>query len=218
MLSGVMLRPLFFALAISSAACGGAQPSERFVEPQSRPDPIDPEATEVTPSYGRAEIERVLGEERRAQADGKAAIEALQTQRGKAVELALALADQGVRERYLETLETCRDHRMWCPPRLGLSWTFHDDSADVPVSLESELRFDLQSWRKLSAELWARGCDCRTMQCVDAMTHTIDVLESRPLAEVQGDHEASTAVTGARTCLWRLRGKAGSRGKGPKVE
>lgn len=211
-------RPSLFALVLWCAACGGAQSSERFVEPQSRPDPIDPEATEVAPSYGRAELERAIGEERRAQADGKAAIEALQTQRGKSLELATALADQGVRERYLEALETCRDHRMWCPPKLGLSWTFHDDAADVPVSLEAELRFDLQSWRKLAAELWARGCDCRTMRCVDAMTHTVDVLESRPLADVQGDHEASTAVTGARTCLWRLRGKAGSRGKGPRAE
>jgi hypothetical protein len=205
-----------YVILLAGAACGGAQSSERYVEPTSRPEGIDAEAVEVRPSYGRAEMERVLGEERRALADGSAAIEALAAQRGKAVELAVAIADQGVRQRYVLALESCRDHGAWCPPALGLSWTLHDESADVPVSLDAELRFDLASWRKLAAELWARGCDCRTMRCVDAMTHTIDVLEARPTLEVQGDHEASVAVTGARTCLWRLRGKAGRRGPAPR--
>ena len=199
-----------FVTALASA-CGGSPGGERFVEPTTRVEPVDAESTEVHPAYGRADMERVLAEERRAQADGAAALDALMQQKGKAVEIAQALADQGVRQRYLDALESCRDHGVWCPPRLGLSWTILDGEAEVPVSLEAELRFDVASWRKLTRELWARGCDCRSMRCVDAMTRTIDTLEARPTPEVQGDHEASVGLTGARTCLWRLRGKAGQR-------
>lgn len=202
----------FTSIAIALvAACGGAQSTERFVEPPARAEPVDPESTEVQASYGRQELEHVLAEERRAQADGAAALEALQQQRGKAVEIALALADQGVRQRFLDSLESCRDRGVWCPPKLGHTWTLRDGDLDVPVTLDAEQRFDVESWRKLARELWSRSCDCRSMRCVDAMTRTVDTLELRPTAEVQGDHDASVALTGARTCLWRLRGKAGKR-------
>jgi hypothetical protein len=203
-------------LGTLGAACGGAQSGERYVEPTVKSEPlIDAESTEVHPSYGRADMERVLAEERRALAEGQATAEALMLQKGKAVELSLALADLSVQRRYIEAMESCRDHGVWCPPRLGLTWTLRDGDVDVPVSLDAEQRFDLESWRKLTRELWARGCDCRSMRCVDAMTRTVDVLEARPTAEVQGDHEASVALTGARTCLWRLRGKAGKRALAP---
>lgn len=190
--------------------CGGSQSSERYVEP-TVVGQIDPESTEVQPTYGRQEMERVLVEERQAHAAAAAVLASLMEQRGKSVEISLKLADLGVQERYLEALESCRARGVWCPPRLGMAWTIREDQ-DVPVSLDAEVRFDLASWRALTAELWARGCDCRSMACVDAMTQTIDALELQPTPEVRGDHEASAALTGARTCLWRLRGKAGKRG------
>jgi hypothetical protein len=205
-------QPLFavrVAALLLAAGCGGSQ-TERFVEPTQAAQ-IDPEATEVVPTYGKHELERVIGEERQAHAAAQSVLASLMDQRGKAVEIALRLADLGVQERYLETLESCKARGVWCPPKLGMAWTIRE-GVDVPVSLDTEVRFDLQTWRAVTAELWARGCDCRSMTCVDAMTQTIDALEPRPTPEVQGDQEASAALTAARTCLWRLRGKAGQRG------
>jgi hypothetical protein len=200
----------FWAAALG---CGGSQRAERYVEPTPLNEVVDAESMEVRPSYGHAEMERVLAEEKQALAEGTAALAALMEQRDKSLEIAQRQADLGVQQRYIDALDLCRARGQWCPPRLGLAWTIRDD-ADLPVSLDVEPRFDLASWRKLTTELWARGCDCRSMRCVDAMTRMIDVLEIRPTPEVQGDQEASAALTGARTCLWRLRGKAGKRGRG----
>jgi hypothetical protein len=204
-----VLAVVIGAAAAGAAGCGGGQ-TERFVEPTQAAQ-IDPEATEVQPTYGKQELERVLAEERQAHVAAQAVLDGLMGQRGKAVEISLRLADLGVQARFLETLESCKARGVWCPPKLGMTWTIRD-GVDVPVSLDSDVRFDLTSWRKLTTELWARSCDCRSMTCVDAMTVTIDALEPRPTPEVQGDEEASAALTAARTCLWRLRGKAGQRG------
>lgn len=210
---GVQLARLSAVAFLGSLAaglgCGGSQ-VERYVEPK-KPEPVDPEAVEVVPSYSRQEMERVLAEERQAHTAARAVLDSLMEQRGRSVEIALKLADLGVQERFIEALDACRARGVWCPPKLGMSWTIREEQA-VPVSLDAEVRFDLASWRKLASELWARGCDCRSMTCVDAMTQTIDELERQPMADVQGDHEAASAITGARTCLWRLRGKAGKRG------
>ncbi len=192
-----------------AAACGGAPP-ERFVEPKQL-EPVDPESTEVQPTYSRQDMERILADERAAATAAAATLTSLMDQRGKSIEISLRLADLGVQQRYIEALESCRARSVWCPPKVGLTWTIRELEQDVPVSLDAELRFDLDSWRTLAAELWARGCDCRSMECVDAMTQSIDSLEGKPTLEVQGDHQASTAITGARTCLWRLRGLAGKR-------
>jgi hypothetical protein len=199
-------------LGVLGAACGGSPRAERYVEPVQQPQDIDPESTEVRPNYGRQEMDRVLTEERQSYATAATSLASLQEQRGKAVEISLRQADLGVQQRYIEVLESCRSRGVWCPPRLAMTWTIRED-VDVPVALDAEQRFDLTSWRKLTQELWARGCDCRSMACVDAMTQTIDVLEPRPTPEVQGDHESSAALTAARTCLWRLRGLAGRRGR-----
>jgi hypothetical protein len=206
-------RVALSAVVLSVAAgtgCGGSQ-AERFVEPTKVVE-IDPESTEVQPTYSRQEMDRVLAEERQAHTAAASALATLMEQRGRSGEIALRLADVGVQQRYIDALQSCRDHGVWCPPKLGgLTWTIRELEQEVPVSLDAELRFDVTSWRKVAAELWARGCDCRSMTCVDAMTQSIDALEQKPTVEVQGDHEASTALTGARTCLWRLRGLAGKR-------
>jgi hypothetical protein len=211
-------RRLAAALALALlSGCGGSSSAPRLVETSARSAEADPEATDVRPSYPRPELEQVISDERRAIAQAELELAALSEQRGQTVELALRTADLGVQRRYLAALEQCRDSGRWCPPRLGLRWTISDD-ADVPVALDATLRFDRDSWRALTTELWARGCDCRSMRCVDAMTQTIDALETRPTPEVQGDHDASVALTGARTCLWRLRGLAGSRALAPAAE
>lgn len=197
-------------LAAVGAGCGGGQ-TERFVEPK-KIEPIDPEATEVQPTYSRQDMDRVLTEERQAHAAAASTLATLMEQRGRSGEIALKLADLGVQQRYIDALQSCRDHGMWCPPKLGgFTWTIREMEQEVPVTLDAEPRFDVTSWRKVAAELWARGCDCRSMTCVDAMTQSIDALEQKPTLDVQGDHEASASITGARTCLWRLRGLAGKR-------
>lgn len=208
-LSASLVASVAASLAASLVGCGGA-PVERYVEP-TKATPVDPEAVEVVPTYSRQEMERVLAEERQAHTAAQAVLASLMEQRGRSVEIALKLADVGVQARYLEGLEACRARGVWCPPKLGMAWTIREEQA-VPVSLDAEVRFDLTSWRALASELWARGCDCRSMTCVDAMTQTIDELEKQPMPEVQGDPEAAASITAARTCLWRLRGKAGKRG------
>jgi hypothetical protein len=74
--------------------------------------------------------------------------------------------------------------------------------------MTAALRFDLDSWRGLAAELHGRACACRTLACVDSVGIAIDQLETRPMPEVQSDDAATTAITRARECLFRLRGKA----------
>jgi hypothetical protein len=200
-----------FPIAVA-VACGAARP-ERYVEPTQQLDAVDLESTEVQPSYSRSELERVLAEERRALTEASAVLASLMEQPGNTVEIALRQADLGVQQRYIDSLESCRARGQWCPPRLGLTWTIREGDLEVPVSLDAELRFDRDSWRTLASELWARGCDCRSMTCVDAMTQTINALETRPTPELQGEAQSSAAITAARSCLWRLRGKASRRGQ-----
>jgi len=73
------------------------------------------------------------------------------------------------------------------------------------------LRFDLESWRALAAELHGRACACRTLACVDSVGVAIDQLETRPMPQVASDDAAATAITRARECLFRLRGKSAMR-------
>jgi len=69
------------------------------------------------------------------------------------------------------------------------------------------LRFDLESWRNVAAELHGRACVCRTVGCLDSMETAIARLEVRPMPDVQQDDLATHDVTKARECLMRLRGR-----------
>lgn len=163
------------------------------------------------PSYGKPELEQALASERAAVAGAETALAKL-ADTGSDDEVRVATADLAVRRRYVAGLEACRDAGRACPPRLDEpSWAY-DPDPDTPGAtappIDAPLAFDLAGWRAIAAELFGRACACRTIACVDSMTVAIDVLEARPAPDVDGDEAAAQAVTRARQCLFRLRGRA----------
>lgn len=215
------------------AACGGAGAT---VPPPAEPEaPHSALADEelYRPSYGKPELQRALIAERAAEATGERKVSELEARSAEAGDgpasprrgvaptpqpaaspvddqLRGALVDLAVRRRFIATLEACQAAGRFCPPRLDdPAWSFDPDPerpADPPMT--STLRFDLDSWRNLAAELHGRACACRTMACVDTVGVAIDLLERRPMARVQDDDAATASITQARGCLFRLRGKA----------
>jgi hypothetical protein len=172
------------------------------------------EEDRYVPPYGKPELSRALIGERGAEATAErivAELEAKEVRDAAAEErLRAAAADLGVRRRFIASLEACEASGRWCPPRLDdPPWQLEldpDRPRDPP--LDAPLRFDLASWQKVAAELFGRACACRTLACVDSVGVAIDQLEPRPMPAVAGDEEASLAITRARECLFRLRGKA----------
>jgi hypothetical protein len=173
------------------------------------------------PTYGKADLEKALIAERGAEATGERIVGELEA---KAVDgpgedrLRVARADLAVRRRFIASLEACEAWGQACPPRLDdPPWSYDPDpdGPQVAPKLDADLRFDLASWQKLSAELFGRACACRTIACVDSVGVVIDQLETRPMAEVQGDEAASLTITRARECLFRLRGKTATPGGPP---
>ncbi|MBA3539325.1 MAG: hypothetical protein H0T79_06825 [Deltaproteobacteria bacterium] len=168
------------------------------------------EDDDVKPTYSPAELGRALIAERgleaiaeRVVADHERADHDLATSEPMRV----AVADLAVRRRFIATLESCQASGRWCPPRLDeRPFAFELDPPDPRPPLDTPLRFDLTTWRTLTAELHGRACACRTIACVDAIGVAIDQLEPEPTREVQGDELASDSLTRARQCLFRLRG------------
>ena len=168
------------------------------------------------PSYGRAELQRALISERGTEASLERRVADLETRQETASnqafddQLRVANADLGVRRRFIASLEACEAAGRWCPPRLDdPPWAFDPDAdppADPPMS--AALRFDLDSWRTIAAELHGRACACRTLACVDSVGVAIDELEPRPMPTVRSDEESAVELTRARECLTRLRGRA----------
>src|SRR5262249_46354024 len=115
-----------------------------------------------------------------------------------------------VRRRFIATLEVCEATQRRCPPRLDDPPWAYDPDPDQPSEppLAAPLRFDLESWRAIAAELHGRACACRTIACVDSLGVAINELEPRPMPAVQGDEQAATDITRARECLYRLLGKS----------
>lgn len=219
-------------LAVVGVAGGGAGAG---CTPGSaaRPPPVDPaeaphsalaDEEVYKPSYGKPELQKALIAERGLEATGERRIAELEAKQADAApagassdaiddQLRIAEADLAVRRRFIATLEACEDFGRLCPPRLDdPPWAFDPDpdhAAPPPAPpMTSTLRFDLDSWRGLAVELHGRACACRTLGCVDSVGVAIDQLESRPMPDVQGDDAATTSITRARECLFRLRGKA----------
>jgi len=148
------------------------------------------------PTYNRADIDKAIAAERT-----KEASLAQQAEDGSAI------GDLDVRRRFIASLEACSATGRDCPPRLDEpAWSFAPDS-DGPPPLDAALRFDRDSWIKVTAELHGRACACRTVACLDSLGVVIDTLESQPTRDVQGDETASQSIVWARECLFRLRGK-----------
>jgi hypothetical protein len=161
------------------------------------------------PSYDKAELQRVLAAERSATAAAEQRLRDIED-KGDYDQLRLAGADLAVRKRFIAALAACDATGQVCPPRLDdPAWNF-DLEADVDPKLETPLRFDVESWKKVSAELHGRACACRTIACVDSMFVAIDRLEKRPMPDVQADDTASVSIVRARDCLYRLRGLRGT--------
>lgn len=194
--------------------CGGGGPA-RIPDQQVGSGAKLADDDQFVPTYGKAELQRALIAERGAEATGErqvheveALVAAGSTMAGSD-RLRVALADLAVRRRFLATLESCDAQGQWCPPRLDdPPWMFDPDpDAGGTPPLDAPLRFDVDSWRVVAAELHGRACACRTMGCIDSLNVAIEQLEKRPMPAVQGDDAASLSVTRARECLFRLRGK-----------
>jgi hypothetical protein len=162
----------------------------------------------VRPAYDRDALERALAAEQAAVAAGEHSVGELGADAGGDGDaLRAAIADLAVRRRFLAMLVACRDAGRRCPPRLDdPPWSYDVEGTAAP-KLDTALRFDLEDWRKVAAELHGRACACRTLACVDSMTVAIGELEKRPMPDVEGDETASTSITRARECLFGLRGE-----------
>jgi hypothetical protein len=159
---------------------------------------------EYQPTYGKGDLENALIAERAAESTGEKAVEDAADDDARLS----ASADLAVRRRFIAALEACQASGHTCPPRLDdPAWTY-DPSSDADPKLDTPLRFDLDDWQKVAAELHGRACACRTATCVDSMNAAIDKLETRPTQDVRGDETASESLTRARECLTRLAGRA----------
>jgi hypothetical protein len=199
------------ALAFGCAGGSGVRPPPSEPDDQAHSALADEDS--YRPSYGKPDLQKALIAERGAEATAErrvAELEARPSDAPVADQLRVALADLAVRRRFIQSLEACDAAGRQCPPRLDdPSWAFDPDPdrpADPPVT--ATLRFDLDGWRGLAAELHGRSCACRTLGCVDSVGVAIDQLELRTAPEVQGDEAATISITRARECLFRLRGKS----------
>jgi hypothetical protein len=197
--------------------CGGAAPAASGGAPSASTTPWPGELAEedrYVPSYGKPELARALQRERGAEATAERLVGELEArpERDLAADdrLRVATADLAVRRRFIASLEACEASGRWCPPRLDDPTWSYDPDPDHPIAppVDRDLRFELAPWRALADELFGRACACRTLACVDSVNVAIDQLEVRPAREVQGDELASQAITRARECLLRLRGRA----------
>lgn len=207
------------------AACSGGGGTTRPPVTPTHDVPGELAAEDVyVPTYGKADLQKALIAERGAEATGERVVgelEAKATDPSGEDRLRIARADLEVRRRFIRSLEACEASGRACPPRLDdPAWTYDPDPAGPLVNpkLDTDVRFDLASWQKVTDELFGRACACRTIACVDSVGVAIDLLESRPMPEVQGDETASRSLERARECLFRLRGKAATPGGPPPTD
>ncbi|MFT3694543.1 MAG: hypothetical protein QM831_15450 [Kofleriaceae bacterium] len=191
----------------TAAACGSPQQHSQFDTPPEQRAQLAAD-DEWKPSYGKPEIEKALIAERGAEATNERRVEDADNG-SDPVAAGIARADLGVRQQFIASLVACRDGGHLCPPRLDdPAWKFTagEDLAKPP--LDTPLRFDLDDWQKMTAELHGRACACRTINCLDSLDAVMNELEQRPTQDVRADEQATTELARARECTFRLRGKA----------
>jgi hypothetical protein len=203
-------------LAFAAGCAGGSSVRPPPSDPDDQPRSTLADEDAYKPSYGKAELQKALIAERGAEATAERRVADLEARPADSLiadQLRVATADLGVRRRFIQTLEACDGAGRWCPPRLDdPPWAFDPDPDGPPdPPMTAALRFDLEGWRALAAELHGRACACRSISCVDSVGVAIDQLELRTALATQGDETATLSVTRARECLFRLRGKAAIR-------
>ncbi len=212
------MRPVWVLLAFLGCSGGTSRP-----RPTGPAEPVLGELADdavFKPAYGKPELQRALIADRGAEATGERRVAELEASTGTDDQLRVAVADLAIRRRFIAALEACERSGQACPPRLDdPPWAFDPDPDGGPQApkIDAPLRFDLESWQEIAAELHGRACACRTIACVDTMGVAIDQLEIRPMPEVEGDEVASQSITWARQCLFRLRGKRATPGLTPAV-
>jgi hypothetical protein len=202
-------------IALVAFACGGPQRAEITGRDQSANlatgATLAPDDDDARPSYTKAALEQALIAERGAEASDDALLANLTGSGQDDTQVVMMTADLAVRRRFIASLESCQASWHLCPPRLDdPHWTWDPNAAGTDTTkppLDAPLRFDLDDWRKLADELHGRACACRTIACIDSLDVTIELLEARPTQDAAGDETASASITGARECLFRLRGK-----------
>jgi hypothetical protein len=204
-----ILRVVPFLATVFAGGCPGPATQTQTTEPEMVPHGRLADEVLYRPTYGKAELQRALISERGAEARGEALVNELEAKEGFDDRLRFAQQDLAVRRRFIASLEACESAGRFCPPRLDdPPWAFdHDSDVQQAPKLDTPLRFDLGTWQKMSAELHGRACACRTLTCIDSMSVVINMLETRPMADVQGDETATQSISWARECLFRLRGK-----------
>ncbi|HSS01132.1 MAG TPA: hypothetical protein VLM79_28940 [Kofleriaceae bacterium] len=205
---------LVLALATGCATGSSVRPPPSDPDDHPRSTLADEDA--YRPTYGKPELQRALIAERGAEATAERRVTDLEARPDDSLvtdQLRVAAADLAVRRRFIQTLEACDAAGRWCPPRLDdPPWAFDPDPDGPPdPPMTAALRFDVEGWRALAAELHGRACACRTISCVDSVGVAVDQLELRTAVAIQGDETATLSVTRARECLFRLRGKSAIR-------
>ena len=206
-------------LLVVAAACGGG---DMYHARKTGDQGVTTHAeladdTGFKPTYSKGELETALIAERGKEARDVQRLADLQAQADRDPTISpntprLAEADLAVRRRFLVTLETCQASGVACPPRLdepAWSWDYDPGPGSLPKPppLDAPLRYDLESWHQVTAELHGRACACRALACVDGVGVALDQLEGKPTRSVQDDDAAIASITAARECLFRLRGK-----------
>jgi hypothetical protein len=202
-------------VALGCTGAGQRPPAAEPTEPTEPDQAHSALADEDTykPLYGKAELEKVLIAERGGEASAERRLTELEGRPSDPAtddQVRVATADLAVRRRFIASLEACGTAGRLCPPRLDdPPWGFDlDGGRGAPPPMTAALRFDVEGWRALAAELHGRACACRTLGCVDSVGVAIDQLEALPKSEIEGDETASASITRARECLFRLRGRA----------
>src|SRR5258706_12450002 len=167
------MRPITCVCAFL-AACSGTETTRHPTLPDDPASHTSVLADEdrYVPTYGKPEIERTLIGERGAEASAERVVAELEAKERSYAEddrLRVVSADLAVRRRFIHVLEACQSEGRWCPPRLDDPPFVFDYDADRPGGppIDAPLRFDLDSWRTIAAELHGRACPCRTLAGTD---------------------------------------------------
>jgi hypothetical protein len=201
------MRVLPLLLALVACKSGGSQTTGAgFQDVTYHTALAEDDGGEPAPTYDKGDVQKALIAERAAEAKAEQHIAELESA-GDPDPVNDARADLVVRRRFIASLEVCEATSRFCPPRLDEPAFSYAIDSDADPKLAIPLRFDLESWQKVSSELHAVACSCRSLTCVDSVNAAIAKLETRPMEDVRADETATVEITRGRECIYRLLGK-----------